>query len=540
MKKLKYIFKKLVMIPVFLLGIILYSCEEIVELDPYNQVAETVAFADPALIELTVIGMYNAGQRGFFNGLDFRGYPFGSAFVQQGDSRGEDAVNLQAFYAFTYQGTYNTTTANNVFYWQDTWRLINRCNIVIDGVKKAGESGVLTDAAAKSYEGEARLLRAAAYHELLVNFARPYKHTADASHAGVPWHDLPYTSPEAVDIGFQKGRESVGFIYGKIVEDLDFAETHLPLRAARAGNAKFSRGTKGAAAAYKTRIYLHMYDWPKVVTEGVKFLTGGAYAAEYMLGDEPWTSFVNNYANQEYIYGMENSATNNPGVNAALASQYNRRQLVAISPILWRNSYWRVDDKRRKEGDMTLTRTSFTVSTTTGDTTHFKTIFTTKYKDVTNYTDASPMMRFAEVLLNLSEAYARLNDVPNALTNLNKVRDRALADKATQTYVVGDFADNVALLGAILAERRIELAMEGRRYPDIHRRQQDPHFPIAGVPGKLAQQDPIKAVDYVLGSEYSGPLAYAIPYDNFKFIWPIPLAELNANPTLAEQQNPGY
>ena len=30
------------------------------------------------------------------------------------------------------------------------------------------------------------------------------------------------------------------------------------------------------------------------------------------------------------------------------------------------------------------------------------------------------------------------------------------------------------------------------------------------------------------------------PYADFKFIWPIPQVEVNANPTLAEQQNPGW
>jgi hypothetical protein len=230
---------------------------------------------------------------------------------------------------------------------------------------------------------------------------------------------------------------------------------------------------------------------------------------------------------------MENSATNNPGVNAAVASQYKRRQLVAISPIIWRNSYWRTDDKRRMEGNMVLIRKNAS-GVVTG-------IFTEKYKDDTNYTDASPMMRYAEVLLNIAEAYARNNNVGEALNYLNMVRDRALADKASQSYKASDFADNVALLKAILAERRIELAMEGRRWPDIHRLQQCPHFPINGVPAKLANADPVAAGAYELGSEYSGPYGVvAVPYDNFKFVWPIPLVELNANPGLKDQQNPGY
>ncbi len=533
MKKIKFLFKKidkLVLIPVIVFSLVFGSCEEIIDLDPYNQVSETTAFTTPDLVELSVVGMYNAAQLGFFAGA-FRGYPFGAAFVQQGDARGEDAINLQAFYRFTYEGTYDATTANNVWYWSDTYRLINRCNIIIDGVKAAATNNVITAQKASQYEGEARLLRAAAYHDLLVMFARPFRHTSNASHPGVPYHEVPFTTQAAIDEGFQKGRETVGFVYGKIIEDLNFAETNLPLKAGWTTPAsyKITRGTKGAAVAYKVRVYQHMWDMNNVITEGLKLVALG----QYTLGAEPWSAFANNYSNNEYIFAMENSATNNPGVNAALASQYKRRQLVAISPIVWRNSYWLEDDKRRKEGDMVLTRRN-TAGVVTG-------LFTQKYQDDTNYTDASPMMRYAEVLLNIAEAYARNGNIGEGLKYLNMVRDRALANKATQSYTAASFADNKALLKAILAERRIELAMEGRRWPDISRLQQCPHFPMNGIPAKVANADPVAAGLYTLGTEYSGPYGVvALPYDNFKFVWPIPLAELNANPTLAAQQNPGY
>lgn len=536
MKRIKFLFKKidkLVFIPVLILSLVFGSCEDIIELDPYNQVSETTAFTTPDLIELSVMGMYNAAQRGYAyrtTGGQYRGYPFGAAFVQQGDCRGEDAINLQAFYRFTYEGTYDATTENNKWVWEDSYRLINRCNIIIEGVRNAATNNVITEEKAKEYEGEARLLRAAAYHELLINFARPYKHSANASHQGVPYHDVPFTTQAAIDEGFAKGRETVAFVYGKILEDLNFCDQNLPLKSARSGNYKITRGTKGAAIAFKVRIYQHMWDMNNVITEGLKLVA----LNEYALGAEPWTCFASNYSNTEYIYGMENSATNNPGVNAALASQYKRRQLVAISPIVWRNSYWLEDDKRRKEGDMVFTRKNSAGTTVTG-------IFTQKYKDDTNYTDASPMMRYPEVLLNLAEAYARNNNVSEGLKYLNMVRDRALANKAVQSYKATDFADNKALLKAILAERRIEFNMEGRRWPDIHRLQQCPYFPISGIPGKIANADPVAAGAYTLGTEYSGPYGVvAVPYDNFKFIWPIPITEINANPTLAEQQNPGY
>jgi len=505
------------------------SCEENIDLEPFNQVSETAAFQSAPLIALTVTGMYEAAQIGYYaNPVDpaYRGFPFGAAFVQQGDNRGEDVVNTATFYQLTYTATYSTTSANNVNYWKDSYRLINRCNIVIDGVRKAATDKVISAALAEEYEGEARLLRAMTYHELLVLFARPYKDTPTASHLGVPYHDKPYTTQAAIEEGFAIGRSTVAEVYTKILADLDFAEAKLPTKATRTGNMKLTRATKGAAVAEKCRIYLHMWDMDKVITEGTKFTTG-SLAGSYSLTADPSGPFVSPYSNTESIFGMENSATVNPGVNAALASQYGRRQLVCMSPIIWRNLSWLSDDKRRADGLMTFKIASGVV-------------FTNKYKDQTNYTDPSPMIRYAEVILNMAEAYARKGDVTNGLAYLNMIRNRALANPATQAYTATSFATNVALLGAILTERRIEFAMEGRRWPDIHRLQQCPHFPVSGIPAKLANGLPAGSA-FTLGTPYTGALGTtAVPYSDFRFVWPIPQDEINANPTLAKQQNPGW
>jgi hypothetical protein len=531
MKNTFKIYKKVLhtkVVLVLILSMVFASCEDNIDLQPFNQISETAAFESPALIALSVTGMYEAAQVGYYaNPVNpaYRGYPFGAAFVQQGDNRGEDVVNVATFYQLTYTATYSPTSANNVNYWKDTYRLINRCNIIIDGMAKARENKVISDQQANEYEAEARILRGLAYHELLVHFARPFKDTPNASHPGVPYFEKPFTTQAAIDEGFATGKSTVAQVYEKILADLTFAETNLPLNSARTGNAKITRATKGAAIAAKVRVYQHMWNMDKVIEEANKFISGGA--GTYSLTAAPSGPFTNPYGNTESIFGMENSATSNPGVNAALASQYNRRELVAMSPIIWRNEKWLVDDKRREEGAMTRTPASGVV-------------FTNKYKDVTNYTDPSPMMRYAEVLLNLAEAYARKNDVVNGLKYLNMVRDRALASKETQSYKATDFADNVALLGAILVERRIEFAMEGRRWPDIHRLQHCPHFPINGIPAKLANGMP-KGTDYALGKPYTGALGtVAVPYSDFKFLWPIPQDEINANPTLAKEQNPGW
>lgn len=536
MKNIKNIFQKIgkgLIIPLLALFLIISSCEEIIDLQPYNQVSETTAFTSAQTIALSVIGMYNAAQLGYYNNNP-RGYPFGAAFVEQGDNRGEDVVNTAAFYQYTYTATYSPTTLNNVWMWSDTYRLINRCNIIIEGVQKAGASGVIPAALAAQYEGEARLLRAFSYHELMIHFARPYNHTNDHSHFGVPYYDKSFTTQAAMDAAMAAGRATAGTVYTNIIADLDFAEANLPLKAGYTGNQQVTRGTKGAAVALKTRIYMHMWDMAKVITEGSKFLTGGSLAGQYVIEANPWSTFASpfNFSNRESIFGLEHSATSNPNTNAALGNMYgatgSARKLVCISPIIWRNARWLTDDKRRTEGSMITTNAGVK--------------YTYKYKDYATWTDPSPMIRYAEVLLNLAEAYARNNDVVNGLAMLNAVRNRSLADPATQAYTAASFVDNVAMVGAILDERRIEFLMEGRRWSDIHRLQHDPipAYKMDGIPAKYANAVPA-AADYTLGTPYSGPYGVsAYPYSDYRFVWPIPQDEVNANPKLMEQQNPQW
>jgi hypothetical protein len=519
--------KKVSLIPFFVLLLIISACEEVVDLTPYSSIAESKAFSSPTYIDLTVIGMYNSAQRGDYGGAG-RGYPFGAAFVEQGDCRGEDAVNLQAFYQFTYEGTYTTSTANNQYYWSDTYRLINRANIIIDGVKGAVSKGIITQAVANPYLGEAYFMRAISHLELLFHFARPYKHTVDASHPGVPYRTIGVTNDSTLAVASIQGRNTVAECYQKIIADLDLAETLLPAKSGRpSGNTRISRATKGAAIAMKTRAYLHMWDWNKVISEFAKLPTTGADA--YSLTADPSGPFAagSNLNNTESIFSIEHSATNNPTTNGALPQMYNGkgRGLVCISPIIWRNTSWLSDDKRRGP-NMAFMQTATGMW------------FTEKYKDYTNFTDAAPVIRYAEVILNVAEAYCRLanpTDAPvaNALLNLNKVRDRALATPATQSYTAASFVDNNALLAAILTERRIEFCMEGRRWPDIHRL-------MLPIPAKLSNSNP-PASAFTLGTPYSGPYGVlSVAYDNYKFLWPIPQVEINANPVLAAQQNPGW
>lgn len=492
------------------------SCrEDIVELTPYDSVGESEAYTSPSLVQLAVNGVYNAAQIGYFNGAGARGYVFGAAYFQQNEARGEDMVNTQAFYQITYESTYDPTTANNVYYWSDAYRLVNRANLVKDGVADALKKGVISQADANIYTAEVVFFRALTHLELLKHFSLPY-HVNKAA-MGVPYRDTGIYTKDGIETATAVGRGTVEEGYKKALADLDYAEANLPTKAERVGIDKISKLTKGAAIAIKLRAYMNMRDWAKVIEQYNKL------KSTYALESDFSKVFTSNLNNTESIFSLNNTATNNPGVNGALASQFNGRSLLAISPILWRNPAWLADDKRRTDGLMTATVSGAK--------------YTRKYKDVTNFSDASPIVRYAEMVLSAAEAYARTGDLVNGTALLNSVRNRALADPATQGYAV--FTSAADLVKAIINERRIELSAEGVRWGDIHRLINDDLVPTSGIPGKVPNGAPTAAA-YTLGTPYSGALTPAIPYTDKRFLWPIPLQEINNNPTLATQQNPGY
>jgi starch-binding outer membrane protein, SusD/RagB family len=76
--------------------------------------------------------------------------------------------------------------------------------------------------------------------------------------------------------------------------------------------------------------------------------------------------------------------------------------------------------------------------------------------------------RYAELLLNIAECYAAKGDVANCVTYLGKIRARVGIPSAN-SYGIGTPASKYAAIEAVLYERRVELAYEGKRFWDIHR-----------------------------------------------------------------------
>ncbi|SKB67877.1 Starch-binding associating with outer membrane [Parapedobacter luteus] len=509
------------------------SCKDsFTELGPYNRLSEAAIFDTPENVELAANGVYSQAAIGTYAGGAGRGYPFGAASIQQAEVRGEDVVNLEQFYQITYEATYSTTSANNTNHWDQLYNLINQANLFIEGVRGAESAGIITPEAANVYEGEARFLRALSHHELLLHFSLPYAEGANAGAYGVPYRDFGINSTETVERASTVDRGTVAGTYEKILADLDYAESVLP------ANSPINRAGKGAAIGLKTRIKLHLGDWAGVIAEGTKLgtdATGGTFTSpigSYSLTASPDGPFTNYSNNTESIFSIANGQNSNPGTNGSLARMLGPagpggRGLVSTSPNLYNASFWVAGDLRRE---------LLQVQDETGTYRHF---FTKKYTDYTTQSDWAPILRYAEVLLNVSEAYARTGNTGQALLLLNAVRDRSVPADARFTSAPTD------LIQAILNERRIEFAAEGRRWPDIHRLVLDPDYSTGGIPAKIKsgawggvfQND---GSDYGVGKPAIAAEIPAIPYSDYRFLWPINNTEVTTNPILANQQNPNY
>lgn len=115
-------------------------------------------------------------------------------------------------------------------------------------------------------------------------------------------------------------------------------------------------------------------------------------------------------------------------------------------------------------------------------------------------------IRYAEVLLGYAEAAFRTGNTGEAVAKINLVRERA---RGGNNSVLPDISESDDIFAAIVHERRVELALEGKRYFDL-------------VRWGLAEQE--------LGSLGYQPAR--------KGLYPIPQTELDVNPNLV--QNTGF
>lgn len=472
----------------------LFSCEtDLLDPTPKTQLPEEAIFDTPSRVLLQVNSMYTTIKNGAFLGGRYQVY---------GDIRANDFSN-RTTNGVTGYGVWNhtltETSINDVGnLWVFAYQAINQINIVLEGLEENAALFVpptfpenFATVTAVQYKAEARFLRALAYHSLLQLYARPYI-DGNGSKPGLPLRLKAEKGLENNNLA----RSTVAEVYTQILADLDYAEANLPLNYSTT-TLNVTRAHRNSAIALKTRVYLTMGNYGKVIEEANKIVPAAApFKAPTGVAHELIASVSSVFASPqetvESILSFPFTAQNAPGTQNQLGFYYRSSSSSSVNPgggeyslntagIIANTTDWPATDARR--GFVYKVGSEF---------------FLGKYPSGTPYLDKAPVLRYAEVLLNLAEAIAKTTpDVDTrALELLNAVRHRS---EAAFTWAP---ADNAALINAIMLERRIEFLGEGLRNMDILR---------------LNETIPAK-----------GPVGAVAPTDA-KYIWPIPAAELAAN-----------
>lgn len=143
-----------------------------------------------------------------------------------------------------------------------------------------------------------------------------------------------------------------------------------------------------------------------------------------------------------------------------------------------------------------------------------------------------PLIRLAELYLNLAECNAELGETAEALKNLNVVRERAGVPALTN----GDVGGQMSIVDWVRNERFIELWGEGHRYYDVRRWMIAPQTMAKGVRKGLnayGKTNPSFA-------EFNTPVTVDQPFvwTNRMYLLPLFYIEVNKNPNMI--QAPDY
>ncbi len=425
--------------------------------EPTTYITDVTAFSTPERILSQVNGLYSGLKAGNF---------LGSWYTIISDVRtGEfHCSNMNAASGATmYSMLPQTTTSDVTNIWVAGYAAINRANVFLDGMDQGGDAVLQADVA-NAYRAEAKLVRAVAYYYLLQMYARPYW-DGNGSKPGLPLRLKGNTGPG----DYSLKRSTVAETYAQIIEDLDFAEQHLPSNYSSAF-LNTSRGHKNTAIALKTRVYLSKGDYAKVIAEANKIVPStGALVAGTGVANKLEASIANvfksPYTTNESIFSMPFTSNDNPG--SALSRYYlpgtgdggtstsNGAGEYSLNKIegIYASSNWKATDARK---GLTIT------GPRTGK------VWLSKFNQASPYLDYVPVIRYAEVLLNLSEALARSSNSIDArsLALFNAVYGRS---NAGESFSAADFANATAYLARIVEERRIEFVGEGIRNGDIMR-----------------------------------------------------------------------
>lgn len=491
MKKNKIIFA--------IIGILLLSsCEDFLDVKPSNSAdsATSILTVDDAKVAMSGImrnmTSYNYYGRNFLIYADAKGGDFAIASA----GRGLDGL---------YQFNHSQTSGSYNGYWNHLYQCILQVNNLLENIEKIEAEGNGTNQLLE-YKGQALTARALIYFDLVRLYGKPYN--MDKTSLGVP------LELKVVDAAAQPTRATVEAVYNQVVADL-VAGAPLMSKSIQKGYINYY-----ANMAIQARVYLHMDNFTAALAAAETIINDGVYS---LYDNDKWYDSWSNEFGSESIF--EIAMNENEGDLGGSSLGY---YLLPHGHITGASGWFMASDYYldRLNEDPTDVRWSVMAEDETSTDVEPRFGSCMKYvgghdmngdKGKASATNVK-VIRLSEIYLIAAEAALRLPS-PNkikAKDYLNEIRKRAPAlEPATEATIT---------LEMIIDEKSKELFTEGNRYWDMMR---------------LGWQ-------IELNDDFIQP-AISIPHRDkiidrtfYKTILPISQDEIDANPPIGEQQNPGY
>lgn len=391
---------------------------------------------------------------------------------------------------------------------------IAQCNMLIAGCQQLLNRNNLNatdEAAAKNFLGEAYLVRAFAYEMLAERFCALYNQESAASTMGL---SLVTEYKPSADNSTFPGRSNLADTYARIKEDIRLAQENLKA----AGKQDNPYLSVDALKAFEARVALLTGDYDTAISNAEALINSNAYPLikdqqqfnSMWLNDQSTEVICQLHADkQELAFGMGSSFLDEimhkpyffPSLD--IVNLYGENDIRLNAFFAMDNIAFETNDKEdmvvfyKYPGNPAL------------------------YEGSNNYVNKPKLFRIAEQYLIAAEAYYLKGGVNNEEKAYNWIYKLM---SARDKDVKNNKLTGTALRNLIRDERQRELVGEGFRLNDLKRYGE-------GFTRQKAQKE---------NRSYQLALNLTIQADNFRWIWAIPKDEMDANPQLKGQQNPGY
>lgn len=466
------------------------SCKDFLNVEPTNSGDAETAIKTAADAKIMINGLMSKMASGSYYGRNFPLY---------GDVKGGDLTLVSQGRGYDYLYAYNHSESSNTYssIWTQGYHSIAQINNLLESITRLEEAG--SNENFNTFKGQALTARALIYFDLVRLYGKSYND--DKSAYGVP------NITTKLDANAQELRATVEQNYTQILKDLIDSESLLS-KAKSGGYINYY-----ANKALQAKVYLYMGDFPKALSAAEEVINSKVYT---LYTNDQWVASWKNEFGSESIFELGIFPSEGDLGNTSLGAYVRRRGHGSASILgnFMASDYFIArlgedpDDVRHgvmakdeEERMGSIYKYSGSVDLE-GD------------KKTTNSTAVNiKVIRLSEVYLIAAEAALTI-DKALAAQYLNAIRKRSpnLAQATAATVTLDMIAD----------ERSKELIGEGHRFFDMIRWNKSIEF--NDEVGSLSISHRDKVIDRSF----------------YKTLLPISIDEINTNPGIKQQQNPGY